>query len=250
MIPTGINQFQQKAELNARTVGFDRQARKSEAELNTEQNDQVSLGSGSELNKGQFQILGPDGKPYNPNKQSILGPDGKVYDGNDQISSQLAGLDGKTAEAAVEGATVNPFASQQTFQPPKNINMNNPNVVAAMGNPDFQEYSKVSPSAASTLLQLVDAGKITPDQFKQILEKDKARRDVELTLLKHEESERIAVRDALYSIEEMRAKAEMDRLKKQMDFFEYMNKTWSDMRNKRAATNFSIAESISKTFYG
>ena len=128
--------------------------------------------------------------------------------------------------------------------------MNNPNVIAAMGNPDFQEYSKVSPSAASTLLQLVDAGKITPDQFKQILEKDKARRDVELTLLKHEESERIAVRDALYSIEEMRAKAEMDRLKKQMDFFEYMTKTFSDMRNKRAATNFSIAESLSKTFYG
>ncbi len=250
MIPTGINQFQQKAELNARTVGFDRQSRKSEAELNTEQNDQVSLGSGSELNKGQFQLLGPDGKPYSPNKQSILGPDGKVYDGNDQISSQLAGLDGKSAESVVEGATVNPFAAQQTFQPPKNINMNNPNVIAAMGNPDFQEYSKVSPSAASTLLQLVDAGKITPDQFKQILEKDKARRDVELTLLKHEESERIAVRDALYSIEEMRAKAEMDRLKKQMDFFEYMNKTFSDMRNKRAATNFAIAESQSKVFYG
>ena len=69
-------------------------------------------------------------------------------------------------------------------------------------------------------------------------------------MLFRSESERIAVRDALYSIEEMRAKAEMDRLKKTMDFFEYMTKTFSDMRVKRAATNFSIAESLSKTFYG
>ncbi|MEQ8192365.1 MAG: hypothetical protein ABRQ39_30645, partial [Candidatus Eremiobacterota bacterium] len=239
------------AELNARTVGFDRQARKTDSEINREQNDQVSLGSGSELNKGQFMFVGADGKPYDPSKQGLLGADGKPYD---PAKQSILGADGKPYESnnvTVE-ANVNPFASQetQTFQPPKNININNPNVVAAMSNPDFQEYSKVSPSAASTLLQLVDAGKITPDQFKQILEKDKARRDVELTLLKHEESERIAVRDALYSIEEMRAKAEMDRLKKTMDFFEYMTKTFSDMRVKRAATNFSIAESLSKTFYG
>jgi hypothetical protein len=254
MIPTGVSQFQQKAELNARTVGFDRQSRKSDAEINTEQNDQVSLGSSSDLNKGQFQLLGPDGKPYNPNKQNIVGPDGKACDENGQINGQLAGLDGKPYDQnnLIVGSDGKPVASQeaQTFQPPRNININNPNVVAAMGNPDFQEYSRISPSAATTLLQLVDAGKLTPDQFKQILEKDKARRDVELTLLKHEESERIAIRDGLITIEEMRAKAEMDRLKKQMDFFEYMNKTWADMRNKRAATNFSIAESISKTFYG
>ncbi|HPZ07017.1 MAG TPA: hypothetical protein PL110_02805 [Candidatus Eremiobacteraeota bacterium] len=226
----GFN-FQRTAEANANQVGFNRLARKNNEELKNELltgEDKVSLGE----KRDEQQVLVPGKESMQPGMKVFV-PDQEVMP--EEI--QIPGPDGKPTYST----QITPQPSQQVVSGPDG------QPVTGQQSPAQQQVpGSMSPQTYAYLQQLVDSGKMTPEQLQKILDKDKARRDMQMTMLKHEETERLAVRDALDAIQEQAVKAEVDRMKRRWALLDYIKQAIFDIWTKRSATNQAIADSRAK----
>jgi hypothetical protein len=243
------SQFQKTAETNASGVGLNRQLKKGDDELKLQQgNDLVSLGSQPDADflKAMPQNLGTQ-------KQGTS--DGKVSDDTSQppqispeVAQQLYQAEQAgtlTADQLQKALGLNGTIDSKSAP----VNPNNPSVAKALADPQFQQFSQLSPGVANHLLQLIDSGNLSSDQLQNILTADSARRDMELSLLKYEETERQAIRDTLLGMEQQRAQAEMDRMKNYMAFTDYLRQGYASIWASRMKTTQAISDICSK-FWG
>ena len=222
-------QFVKNAQLNATHTGLTKQVKKNEGEVKSEQvhnqnQDKVSVGDYQQnaTHIGMGQTMG---------KKTTGAEEKKMVDAQGRPVDKETGriIDPNTGQPAQ-------MPGQQTMIDPRTGQPGNISDIAGSIHPSLQE--------------LVNSGHLSKEDLTNILALDTQRREEEMMVKQHEQSEKEAMKDCWLNMWLQAQQAEKERMKTFMAYMDAIRTIDAQIAANRAATNKAINDTMNAALFG